>query len=207
MRKLLTPILLLTVCCGTAHAEYYLFEKEQTAKKVQEDLPFGYKDLGEYWELGKFKDKSDALSFQNEFLVRFGFTPKVGHFKNDKIFEDYVRLKQVDTIVNLLRDLELLKRKIKAVKDPRFNSCYFINRINALERCILEKYDLKANFPRLVEKIYYKKGVCGNVEPANGLIAKEIVAEDMKKIIDKYSVYENIKHRLEEILNEVYSTF
>ena len=207
MRRLLLAIAVAVGVTGSAHANYYLFTKENIAKKFKDDLPFKIKDFGEIWELGSFKDKSTALSFQNEFLVRFGFTPAVGHFRNDRDFSEYVRKKQAETMVKLLRDLELLKRKIKTVKDPRFNSCYFINRINALERCILKEYNLEANFPKLIEKIYYPARTCNKVLPVNGLITKNLVAEDLKKIIDKYSEYQDITAKLTEILNEVYSTF
>jgi len=206
MRKL-TCTLALLLLTANANASYYLFEKESIAKHFKSQIPFKIKDFGEYWQLGKFKDKNTALSFQNEFFVRFGFTPKVGHFASDKDFSEYVRLKESYTMINLLRDLENLKRKIKTVRDPRFNSCYFINRINAVERCILKEFDLKANFPRLVEKIYYRPGICTKVEPVNGLITKNQVAEELKRIIDRYSVYQHETAMLKEILNEIYSTF
>lgn len=207
MKKILLALTILMAINGTASAKYYLFEKEDVAKKFKENLPFPPKDFGEIWELGSFKDKSTALSFQNEFYVRFGFTPKVGHFRGDRDFAEYVREKQAETMIKLLKDLELLKRKIKTVRDPRFNSCYFINRINAIERCILREYNLKANFPRLVERIFYPKGVCTKIAPVNGMVTKGIIAEELKRIIDKYSEYQNLKEKLELILKDVYSTF
>jgi len=208
MRKVLSGTLIaLTLGMGTAKAEYFLFAKEKVLKSFKEEIPFKIKDFGEYWEIGAFKDKTTALNFQNEFLVRFGIIPSVANFKDEKNFSSFMKIEQVGRITDFLKDLELLKEKIKRVRDPKFNNCYFINEINGVERCIIKEFDLETNFPKLVEKIFYPAKKCNTVTTVNTLVQKEIVIENLKNIIEKYSDYEDIVSKLENILQEMYSTF
>lgn len=185
-----------------AHADVFLFKEVGKIKDYVSQVPFKVKRDGKFYYYGPF-DKNTALNFRDEFKVRYGIPLNTAEFYDQKDFINYLRTKESKDMINLLQELERLKQMVKNYHSIKFNSCLFIKEIDSLEEYIIGKYNLKTNFPQMVEKIYLNKITCGKKDGLAEEVAREKIVQYINYLVDKYKYYPDIRKCLENLASQL----